>query len=74
MVSEIDSVNDDFKIKFVYSNVPSRSYTCPNQDICWIPRLNVISIIEAPSLSSVYGQQNHISKEDDLLIEEVLSP
>ena len=74
MVSEIDPVNDDFKIKFMHPNVPSRSYNWPNQnDICWIPRLNVISIIEAPSLSLLSGRQ-YISKEDDLLIEKLLSP
>ena len=26
MVSEIDSVNGDFKIKFMYPDVPGRSY------------------------------------------------
>ena len=75
MVSEIDSVNDDFKIKFMHPNVPSQSYNRPNRDdICWVPRLNVISPIEAPSLSSLSGRQYHISKEDDLLIEKLVSP
>ena len=75
MVSEINSVNDDFKIKFMHPNVPSQSYNWPNwDDICWVPRLNVISIIEAPSLSLLSGQQYHISKEDNLLIEKLLSP
>ena len=75
MVSEIDSVNDDFKIKFMHPNVPSRFYNRPNRDdVCWEPRLNVISIIEAPSLSSLSKQQYHISKEDNLLIEKLLSP
>ena len=32
MVTEIDSVNDDFKIKFMHPNVPSRSYNWPNWD------------------------------------------
>ena len=56
MVTEIDSVNDDFKIKFMHPNVPSRSYNWPNwDDMYWVPRLNVISITEAPSLSSLSG-------------------
>ena len=32
MVSEINSVNDDFKIKFMHPNVPSQSYNWPNRD------------------------------------------
>ena len=68
-------MNDDFKIKFMHPNFLSRSYKCPNQDdICWVPRLNVIPTIEALSLSLLSGWQHHISKEDDLLIEKLSSP
>ena len=41
----------------------------------YVPSLiNVISIIEAPYLYLLSGQQYHISKGNDLLVEKLISP
>ena len=74
MVSEIDNEHDDFKVKFMHPNCPSCSYNWPNRDdICWVPRMNVIFLLQTPSTSSVSGRQYRISTEEDSLIEQLLS-
>ena len=60
----IDSMNHDFKINFMHLNAHSRSYNWPNRDICWaLSSRNLLS-----------WRQYHISKEDDLFIENILPP
>ena len=72
MVTEIDEEKNDFKVKFMNPSVPSRSYHWPSRrdDFCWVPRMNVISLIEAPSTSGS-GRQYHISAKDEAIIEQL---
>ena len=37
MVCDVDKENNDVQIKFMHPSYPSRSYICPNRDICWVP-------------------------------------
>ena len=72
MVSEVDKENNDFRVKFMHPHYPSRSYYWPKRDDnCWVPRINVISLVKTPSPSS--GRKYQISKEDETLFEQVLS-
>ena len=72
MVSEVDKENNDFMVKFMHPHYPSWSYYWPKRDDnCWVPRMNVISLVKTPSPSS--GRKYQISKEDETLFEQVLS-
>ena len=73
MVSDIDILNNDFMVKFMHPKYPNRSFYWPSrEDICWVPKMNIILFLNAPSLSSLSGRQYHLSDEDILLIEQSL--
>ena len=75
-MSEINYVNNDLKI--MHPNVLSVDLITGQIKMIfagYVPSLiNVISIIEAPYLYLLSGQQYHISKGNDLLVEKLISP
>ena len=74
ITSEIDSALIDIKIKFMHPHFPSLSYSWPAfEDVCWVPSTHIITTIEAPSMSSVSGRQYHISSQDTLAIQSLIS-
>ena len=71
ITSEIDSASSDIKVKFMHPHFPSLSYRWPAfEDVCWVPFTHIITTIEAPSMS---GRQYHISSQDTLAIQSLLS-
>ena len=74
ITSEIDSASIDIKVKFMHPHFPSLSYRWPAfEDACWVPSTHILTTIEAPSMSSVSGRQYHISSQDTLAIQSLIS-
>ena len=64
MVCDTNTENSDAKIKFMHPHFPSYSYHWPCQeDICWVPLLKIVAVVEPPSLASFTGRQYHFSNE-----------
>ena len=60
-VIDTDDENKDAQVKFMHPHYPSPSYHWPQrEDICWIPYLKIVTVIDPPSLTSVGARQYKI--------------
>ena len=65
MICDIDQENGDVQVKFMHPPYPSRSYKWPSfDDICWVPIVKIVTIIEDPYPTPIGARQYHISNED----------
>ena len=73
VVSQIDKDNEDVQIKFMHPHFPTHSFEWPSrEDICWMPDINVLVVVDTPVPSTRSGRQYHLSTSDMSRIEESL--
>ena len=73
IVSEIDKESDDRQVKFMHPHYPATSYNWPSpDDLCWIPRVSVLAIVEPPVPMSVGAHHYKLSTDTISKIDEVL--
>ena len=64
LVEEIDSAQQDIKVKFMHPKCRARSYLWPDRDdICWVPEDNVLHNINAPITAT--GRQYKLLAADE---------
>ena len=65
MAMEIDTDNADVQIKFMHPHLPSTSFKWPvGDDVCWVPKPNVLHITNAPILQTLTGRNYQLEKYD----------
>lgn len=53
IITDHDSENNDYKIRFMrHASTPYSQVWPKHDDICWVPRKRVLCMIEAPSTGS----------------------
>lgn len=73
MVMEIDRDNADVQVKFMHPHLPSTSFKWPvRDDICWVPKPNILYVINAPVLQTVTGRNYQLEKNDIGKIQELI--
>ena len=73
VVSQVDKDNEDVQIKFMHPHFPTHSFEWPSrEDVCWVPDINVLVVVDTPVPSTRSGRQYHLSTSDMSRIEESL--
>jgi hypothetical protein len=73
MVMELDRDNADVQVKFMNPHLPSTSFKWPvRDDVCWVPKPNVLCVIDAPVLQTATGRNYQLKKNDMSKIQKLI--
>ena len=71
VVCQIDKENRDVQIKFMHPHFPACSLEWPTrEDVCWVPDVNIVLVVDAPVPSTQSGRQYCLSTSDLTKVEE----
>ena len=65
-----DTAYEDIEIKFMHPFCPSRFYTWPRRDICWVPTTNILFLLKTQSLTRGIGRQYYFHNDDQKYIQD----
>ena len=74
VVSQMDKENRDVQIKFMHPHLPACSFEwATREDVCWVPDINVILVVDTPVPSTQSGRQCCLGTSDLTKVEKSFS-